>query len=361
MLKTLHTSSNDTHCSRRTGATLIELTATMVTSAILITGLTSSILMSQKSLQVVAARQQGTLHQRQSIEQLRADLREATAIDTSTADTVSLTVPDRTGDATPDVVSYAFPTSGSTSVTRTWSGLTTPYSMGTLNRTARTPFSVPSVPPASPALELRVTGYSTAMSSSSVNSLVCMAPPNTLEGDMLVVVFGATSQTSIAAISPGTWNSLINRKTMGLQLQVWWKLASANETGDITFTNSSNCRLSATVIRITNHNGTIVAHTATNAGTSSTPPSAGCATTSNNMLSFRVLMASDDEYIRAYTGLYDHTNLIMQAGDTFSSALTTGIGYRKIPTPTASTSLNFRLLANESYITGSFAVGSAGI
>lgn len=343
----------------RRGMTFIELLATMITSSILLTGLTASILMSNKALQVTSAQQQGTSQQRQSIEQLRVDLREATKFETPDANTLSLTVPDRSGDAVPDVVTYNFPTDGSASVSRTASSVTTPYSMGTLTRTTRPTYFVPAAPITPPTPILRVSGYASALSTSSTTSLTIPPVPNTLAGDMLVLVLASDSSSGTLTLSSGTWTNLINRTNSPLQLRVWWRNATADETDSLTLTNSTSIRMSAALLRITDSNGTIVAHTSTTVGTSTTPTSNSCATTSNNMLLFRVLCARDDSYIPDYTGLSNNLSVMMRAGDTSSSAVTLGIGYRKIPTPTSSTATNFRLTASEAFISGSFAVGAS--
>lgn len=342
---------------RRAGISLLELITTLITSSILLSGLTASIVLSNRALQVTSNQQQGTLQHRQSIEQFRADLREATRLETPTAESISLTVPDRTGDAVPDVVSYSFPTTGNVSLLRGAQDVSTPYSMGTLTRTTRPHFIVPSAPLSQPVPELTVSGYSSAFSSSSTTSLVIPPVPNTLAGDMLVLVLASNSSGTLT-ISSGSWTNLIDRTNSPLRLRVWWRTATADETNSFTLSNSDGIRMSATLLRMSDSNGIIVPHTTTTSGTSATPSSNGCATTSNNMLVFRVLCAQDHSYIRDFTGIFNNTSIIMRSGDTSSSAITLGIAYRKIPTATTSTSANFRLTASEAFITGSFAVGA---
>lgn len=343
----------------RRGTSLVELTATLMTSAILITGLVSSILISQRSLQISTSQQQNAVQQRHSMEQLRADLREATRIESTTATNLNITVPDRTGDDVPDVITYDFPATGSTSISRTANSVTIPYSMGTITRTNRPSYTVPSAPITPTPTVLKVTGFSSALSSSSTGSISIQAPSNTLAGDMLVLVLSANSTSGTLSISPGTWTGLYDRTHGGLQQRAWWRLASANETSSTTIDCTNSIRMSAGLIRLSGHNGNIVAHTSTSAGTSINPPSVGCATTTNNMLLFRVLTSNDDCYFGDYTGLFNYHTLIMRSGDTSSSAVMLGIGYTKIPTPTASTSISFTLAESEPYITGSFAVGAA--
>jgi hypothetical protein len=174
---------------------------------------------------------------------------------------------------------------------------------------------------------------------------------------MLVLVL-ASNTSGTLTISSGSWTNLMDTTNSPLRLRVWWRLADANETNNLTLSNTNSVRMSATLLRITDTNGTIVAHTHSIGGFSSTPLSSGCATTANNMLLFRVLCAQDDSYIRDFTGLFNNTSIIMRSGDTSSSAVTLGIGYRKIPSPTASTSANFRLTSSETFISSSFAVGA---
>ncbi len=346
--------------SLRYGTTLVELMTTMVISAMLVSGLTASILISQKSLQLTTSQQQGTIQQRQSIEQLRTDLREALKLESADASSLTVTVPDRNNDSVPDSVVYNFPSDGSATVSRVANSVTTPFSIGTLTRTNRPNFFVPSNTPTPPTV-LQLAGYSSALSSSAVTSLAVPAPPNTLAGDLLVLVLAADSTFGTQSISSGIWTSLISRTSSPLQLRVWYRNAIAGETSDITITSTTSIRMSATLLRISGHNGNIIAHTSTSTGTSSTPTSQGCATTSNNMLQFRVLAARDNSYIPDFTGLMNNQSVIMKSGDTSSSAVTIGIGYRKIPTATASTTTNFILTGSESFISGSFAVGTAGI
>jgi hypothetical protein len=342
----------------RRGTSLIELTATLMTSAILITGLVSSILISQRSLQTSTAHQQNTVHQRHSMEQLRADLREATKIESTTSTNLSITVPDRTGDDIPDVITYDFPASGSTSLSRTANSVTIPYSMGTIARTNRPSYTVPTAPVTPTPTVLRVSGFSSNLSSNSTTSISLQAPSNSLAGDMLVLVLSANSTSGTFTVTPGSWTSLYNRSNVGLQQRVWWRLATADETTSTTINCTNSIRMSAGLIRLSGHNGTITPHTSTSVGTSVNPTSVGCATTTNNMLLFRVLTSNDDCYFGDFTGLYNHHTLIMRSGDTSSSAVMLGVGYRKIPTPTTSTTINFALADSEPFITGSFAVGA---
>lgn len=344
---------------QRRAMTMVELTATMAANGILITGLVASVLMSQKSLQITASQQQGVIHQRQSIEQLRADLREATKLENANANTLTLTVPDRNGDSTPDAVTYTFPTDGSATINRVANSVTTPYQMGTVTRTNRSNYFVPTAPIPPSETILKVTGFTSALSNNAVTSLIVPALSNTSNGDLLILVIAADDTSGIFSLTSGPWTSWLVGKGNGLQLRVHGRVASANQTPSVTVTCTNSIRMSAAVIRLSGHNNTIYLRSPVNTSSSmKLPVVTGCQTVVNNSIVFRFLAARDKNCVPNFTGLTNNNNLIMRAGDTSSSAITFGIGYVKQPTLIGAVDDNFYLTDSESYVGASIAVGA---
>jgi|GEM_PF-2143187 len=344
---------------QRRAMTMVELTATMAANGVLITGLVASVLMSQKSLQITASQQQGVIHQRQSIEQLRADLREATKLENTNANTLTLTVPDRNGDSTPDAVTYTFPTDGSATINRVANNVTTPYQMGTVTRTNRSNYFVPPAPAPPSETTLKVTGFTSALSNAAVNSLVVPPLSNTSNGDLLILVIAADDTSGTFSLTSGDWNPILIGKANGLQLRLNARIASANQTPSVTVTCTNSIRMSAAVIRLSGHNNIVYHPNSVNTASSMMlPVVTGCKTMVNNSIVFRFLAARDKNCIPNFTGLTNNNNLIMRAGDTSSSALTLGIGYVKLPTVTPAATDRFYLTDSESYVGASIAIGA---
>lgn len=344
---------------QRRAMTMVELTATMAANGVLLTGLVASILMSQKSLQITASQQQGVIHQRQSIEQLRTDLREATRLENTDTNTLTLTVPDRNGDNTSDTVTYTFPTDGSATINRVANSVTTPYQMGTVTRTNRLNYFVPTAPTPPSETILKVTGFTSALSNSAVNSLVVPSLPNTLKDDLLVLVIAADATSGTFTLTSGPWNSVQTCSGNGLQLCIHARVAIANEAPSVTVTCSNSIRMSAAIIRLSGHNGRInvpiLFNTASN---SNRLVVTGCPTSTNNSIVFRFLAARDKNCIPNFTGLSNNNNLLMRAGDNSSNAITFGIGYVKLPTLTGAINDRFILTMSENYVGASIAIGA---
>lgn len=345
-------------CRNHRGITLVEVIATLVSNSILLLGLTSCILLSKQSLDIVSTNQQEVYQQRQVLDQFRSDLREAVNINTPSPKTLEIVVPDRNGDSTPDKITYVFPEPKSQALLRDSLDLNTAYSIGTTTLSIREPFFIPTSSRHTAPTVLEVVKHSVTLTSKLSNTVSVAMPGNTTAGDMLIAIIGTRNTAGNISVGPGTWTPLLNTESDNLKAQIWWRLASANETADIIFTSANTERFSSSIIRVHGHNGTIISTQKPVIGAAIYPNSNSCTTTANNMLAFQVLVATQASYYRDLTGLFAHTNLVMEAGSQNSQAVTLGIGYRKFATPTPSSAYTFLLKDSQPYITCSFAIGA---
>lgn len=92
--------------SRRRGYTLLELVASMLSAAILILGLMSSLYIASKSTDAGSTAAPSTLKSAKIVEQIANELNTATSFTVRDDDTIEFTVPDRDGNGSDETIRY---------------------------------------------------------------------------------------------------------------------------------------------------------------------------------------------------------------------------------------------------------------
>lgn len=342
----------------RKAMSLVELTVSMVTGSILIAGMTASVLMSQRSLSIATDGQDRINSQRQVLNHLRTDLREATAINMTDPSVWSVVVPDRNNDGVNESIQYRLPTTTPTISRNAWSTEIF-YPNNNLVHIMRNKPLTPVVPITPATNRVIVEGVSTNVSSVATSTLTVACPGTSNNNDMQIAILATGPGLQNLAVQGGSWQSMCIASNASLRLFIWTRLVNNNST-DIVFTGSGSDRLSACVIRLSGH-GSVFAHDPLNkisGGGTRNPISFGQSTLVANELHFRVLAANGSNVIQNFTGLTRNNCLLMISGGTASS-ITLGVGSQVIPTatfPNFPPTMNFSLTANAGYITLPFSI-----
>jgi type II secretory pathway pseudopilin PulG len=343
----------------RRAYSLVELMIAMVTGSILITGMTASVLMSQRSLAILTDGQDRIASQRQVLNQLRTDLREATSINMTDPSVWSVVVPDRNNDGVNESIQYRLPTTTSTISRNAWSTEIF-YPNNNLVHFMRDKPSMP-VQPTNPAINrVVIEGVSANSSNETVSRLTVNCPGTSNVNDMQIAILASGPGLTNLVVQGNSWQSMYSTSTGSLRLAIWARLVS-NDSTDIVFTGSGGDRLSACVIRLSGHDDAF-SHSPINrlSGSSTRNPSCyGHMTFTANELHFRVLAATGNGITQNFTGLSRNNCLVMITGGTSSNSVTLGVGSEEIPTATSpffAPTLNFNLTASASFITYPFSI-----
>lgn len=97
----------------RRGFTILEAVLSLSAFAILVTGIGSVFVLASRALPTTGGANETTIGATAAMDQLTTDLRSALSVSEATATAVTFVVPDRTGDATPETIRYAWAGSGS--------------------------------------------------------------------------------------------------------------------------------------------------------------------------------------------------------------------------------------------------------
>lgn len=92
----------------RRAFTLVELTVSLAVASLLLAALGSLMMSAARAVPTGTSPAERTIAASATLDQLTADLTMATAITQAGANTITVTVPDRTGDAVPDTIQYAW-------------------------------------------------------------------------------------------------------------------------------------------------------------------------------------------------------------------------------------------------------------
>ncbi|MEY4565880.1 MAG: hypothetical protein RLY14_850 [Planctomycetota bacterium] len=342
----------------RHGSTLIELLAAMVTGTILIAGMTTSVMLSQQSLSIVTNGYNKNNSQRQALNQLRTDLREATALDITNPSVWNLTVPDRNNDGSSESIQYRLPSTDSKTVSRTAWSLDTNYPTNDLRHTMLAKPALPLIPSGNPTVtsptgEVVIEGISANFCAPN-KSLIVSCPGTSNVNEMQIAIFAVNKFPEVLNVTGTGWQNLFLGNSNNLSIGMWMRIVN-NDSSNIEFTSNGNNRLSACVIRVSGHNNQI-AFDPPKFYNSASPISLGRTTTVANSLHFRVLIANGSNYIANYTGLSQNNCLVMSSGDGTVQAVTLGIGSQWIETPSTPPTMNFSLTRTSNALTFSFVI-----
>jgi hypothetical protein len=342
----------------RRGLSLVELTISMVTGSILIAGMTASVLMSQRSLSIVTDGQNRINSQRQVLNHLRTDLREATEINMTDPSVWSVVVPDRNDDGVNESIQYRLPTTAPTISRNAWSTEIF-FPNNNLVHIMRDKPSTPVLPTTPATKRVVIEGVSTNATNDAASSLTVNCPGTSNVNDMQIAILATGSAITNLAVQGNSWQSMYSTSYGTLRLAIWARLVG-NDSSDIVFTGTGSDRLSGCVIRVSGHNAIIsLDPSRTRTNNSMNPLSLGQMTFVANELHFRILAATGNSITQNFTGLSRNNCLAMITGGNSGNAIILGVGSQVIATPTFpvfTTTLNFNLTASASFITVPFTI-----
>ena len=149
--------------------------------------------------------------------------------------------------------------------------------------------------------------------SSNTSSVTVSTPAGTAEGDLLIAAV-VTDDDEASSLTPSEsgWNEIyvLADDDDDVTLGVWWRLASASEPSDYSFSWGSNEETYGWIMRFTGHNPDNPIHdTATTEGRSSSPDANAVTTAIDDCMILRIGGFDDDDINVGDAGMSGHTTI----------------------------------------------------
>ena len=289
--------------SHRAAYTLLELVVSMTAAAVLMGGLAACL---HVSTQVYEA-QFSTVDTAIAAEvqaQIMHDVGRATSFTTRTADTVTFTVPDETGDSVEETLSYALdPNSGALNFT--FNGTTTQLlSNVTTSQFTFLPRTITGSAATPSPFDVNDWGtrwgdatssgvvfeeFTEQKESSNVTIITINVPPGTSENDLLIMAVAYDGEESF--VNPVGWTRIhaADDNDGKVAFGVWWKLADAVELPAYSVTWSDDEKAYGWMMRFTGHDASSPIEATANAkGESNSPSSPAVSTSVDNCMILRL-------------------------------------------------------------------------
>jgi hypothetical protein len=335
----------------RRGMQLLELVISLTTASILMAGITGSILIANKSMEVAAARQISSARTQAGLDRLRADLAEGFPATTRAATGVTVSVSDRNGDGARERVQYQ------------WSGLANSPLQMSINEGSWADvtddldefellWSSAVVPLNTQRETLDVPGslvfqsFTNAFTLSS-NNLSLVVPETFRAGDLLVAVVAVQGDASGATAS-GDWQ-LGPRQANGSDATVltFFNLSPVNNSLQVTW-NSTRAAQGA-VAHFTTPLGTAnLANSSTLIGQSKNPIAPLANASAASSLVIRVLAAQGSLQLQDACNMPDHASIVIRRD--LSTNPIMGMAYRYYPAGTVQEAM-FEVTNNAKFAT----------
>lgn len=343
---------------KRPGYSLIEMVVALGSASVLVVGLSSTLYVSARSLDVDRGASLSRASGDTAAAQIMADVRTALEITELQPQAVTVSVPDRDADGQPEIIRYA------------WSGVSGDPLLRTLN--GGTPVAVqPDVtsldfvwlarpvtaqdvtiepPPPWPVVE----GVSLQVEKDKRDELDIDTPTGTQAGELLIAAVVVKKNRESSLNSPSGWSPLTVKEEAGkVTLGVWWRLATPSEPAIHRFTWSGTERSLGWIVRISNQwPGSPITTFATNQGKDDKPRCPAVSTTVDHSLILRMGGFDKDE-VKDDTGLNGHTDLVSESAGEHVSG---GAGYFVLNDAGTATPATFELGKDEEYRTISIVV-----
>lgn len=351
--------------------TLLELVVSMAAAAVLMAGLASCLHISFEVFDAQLDTVQASKAAKVQADVMR-DLGRATAFTTRTADTVTIKVPDETGDSVEETITYAFDPNGT--LTMTLNGTSTTLledvSASQFSFLARTQAGSAPVPAlfdvnnwgtrwnASGSSGVVFEEFTEAKVTNAADNVSLDVPPGTQEGDLLIAAI-VTDDAPTPFVALPSWNEITVLNNNGRAvLALWWKNASASEPSSYPFAWAYNDNAYGWMMRFTGHDPANSINTfAIATGSSSNPQTSETTTTANNCLILRLGGFDDDDITEDDCGMTAHTTITMDRtalGQNFTCS--GGAAYSYLPTAGGTGPASFTLTADEEYATVTLAI-----
>lgn len=345
-------------CKSRGGFTLIELSVSLVSSVLLMAGLTSAIYISSQTLDMDSSTSRQSVIASEVLGDMTADLALARSFSERTATAVTFEVPDRDGDLHPETIRYAWSGTPGDPLTYQYNGGTAITIATDVQSLELAAFTRSIVAPAVAATlpEVVYVEFTETKQPSNLTSIAIDLPPGTSAGDLLITALALDGPHS-GIVAPAGWN-VIDMGTYQNQVYfgVWWKIATAAEGGSYTFTWDTANRAYGWIMRFTGHDPTSPIHQlAVGGGDSKTPTTPAVTTTIGYTMILRLGCFEGHDITVDDTGLSGHTTITMDASASGGN-ISGGAAYVLQPTAGDSGTADFKLTNKRRYRTVTVAI-----
>lgn len=356
--------SRRAHSQYRAGLTLLEMAVGLASSVILVAGLASSLYIASQALPSATDGSSEAYRATCVVRDLVSDVNLALSIQERTNRAITITVPDRNGDKSPETIRYAWSGIAGDPLTYQFNGETAvtiatnvqSFHLEALTRLLEAK-AVSALEPEDVAYE----EFTEAKASGNVTSLSIGKPSGTTTGNLLVAAV-ALDGNAVSSLTTTGWTQMHKGPVSGTiahSFGVWWKIASNAEPANYTFSWSGGRQAYGWVMRFSGNDLTnpINATATAQGGAIATVPSPAVTTTKPNTMIVRVGGFDGSRVTTDAPGLPLHTPITADRSSTTTTACSGAAGYIKQSAAGTSGSSAFVLVApGGAYVTVTFAI-----
>jgi type II secretory pathway pseudopilin PulG len=349
---------------RRRGYTLLELIITLGTGAILMAGLTSALVISTKTLTPDATASAENNRCSLALSQLTGDLRLALGFTERTTKAVTFAVPDRTGDSAVETIRYSWSGVAGDPLVYQFNGgtavnLATNVQAFNLSALTRT---IAAASVATPLTIVYQAPHAETAVATAGTSVTITTPAGLVPGHLMLAAMAIDGNVTSSLAAPSGW-TIVNLRTADsagqVTLAVYWKIATASEPSNYSFTWTGSKKAYAWIMRFSGveSSGPInVAAFTAGPSTSTTPPSPTVTTSVANAMIVRIGAFDNGGITIDSPGLTGHTAVTMDRSDAAAGNVSGGAGYVLKPAAGATGTSNFAISPAEEYVTCTIAL-----
>ncbi len=341
----------------KSGIQLLELTISLATASILMTGITGSILIANRASAVARTRQSGSLRNTAAIDRLRSDLAQAYPVSNRTTNSATLSVSDRNGDGNRENIGYR------------WNGVGTPLQVSmnagawqavseNLNSfqfgwRSGPPQQVETIPQTlEPAPSLVFQSRTVANTSTVGKSLAVDVPETYWPGDLLVAAIAVSGNQGGSITAPVGWNKIMEKYQAGaisndISLACWTTVAPPSMQASVNWSSKNQAYATIAHFRVQGGSPALVSATQSS-GTGQDPLAPSGSANVNGSLVVRILAASCQMVDTETTNMPGHTAITLRRQLLTDPCI--GMAYRTYPAGAVS-SANFGLPGSPTYVT----------
>lgn len=319
--------------SRRRAMQLLELVVSLSIASILMAGLSAAVVISKRTLDSVSLHASSAASAQGGIQLLQNDLREARQVDSRTATSIEMKLPDRNSDGVLESVRYRWnATSGPLETSSdgvSWRALTPELSNMQLNLRSREPQSIESVATLDDSGRISYMGSSSNARSDWARSLTIAPPAGVIDGDACVALLAiSTNSGGIKADDNWAKISQVSRDNY-VTLGMWYTTSVA---GNTTFTWNDSAQAIGCIIHLTGNNSKPFAGSATMSGLGQMPtPSIGGSHAQEFVV--RALAGVGSGVLSDTPSLVNHSSILLRQVDIAYSSydLTLAVACQSLP------------------------------
>jgi type II secretory pathway pseudopilin PulG len=317
---------------RRSGHTLVELVIAVAVSGILVAGLTSTLYVASRAVNV-SGPTRDVLTASAAAADVLGELQYAITFTERSENAVEFTVADRNGDLATETIRYAWSGIAGDPLTRRYNGGTTvtvaedvhDFFLEYHTRTVTDAGGGGGGPTSPPVFH----EFTEAKLFTEEGAIDVSKPGGTSSGDLLIAAVAIdASESSMSA--PGDWNLVATESNAPkVMFGVWWKVAGGSEPSNYQFTWPGTQQAYGWIMRFTGHDAAnpIDAFASANQGDSTSPTSPAVTSTADNVLIVRLGGFDDKDITVDSPGLSGHTAITMDTTGTADGAVSGGAGF----------------------------------